>query len=214
MHQLDRAVAAGINCRYRRDVRGAAFRRELRQDRADRRHLAEKRQPRDKVILATKAAAGRSLSWIRGGERLRCRQPDGGARCLAAAIADGLRRSLSTSLAGPQTSRCSASGTNRRRARRHRSHDAGSAGQLRESRQGAPGRRLQRTPWGRHAFTQLAEAHRATTHRVTQNACKPANNRTYDTALAKSATVVGPAYSPLGSASSGKLPRQPPRPGR
>ena len=178
-------------------------RRKLRQDRADRRHLAEAPATRQGHPRHQGNRAG-ALAVVdpRRSDRLRCEQPDGGAGRFAAAAADGLRRSLPAALAGAQPADVRAVAVRAGEgARRHRSpRDAGGAGGLRQGGQGAACRRFERAPVGRdalHAAGGGARLH-ASSRRRTPTTC---STGPYETGLAEVChrEQVGLlAYSPLG----------------
>jgi len=98
--QLDRAFAAGINFVDTAEMYAVPPSAESYGKTEQIVGTWLKRQPRDKVILATKATGpGRSLSWIRGG-------PSGWPPCVARSAAACTRRSCATTTR--TTGRCCA----------------------------------------------------------------------------------------------------------
>ena len=163
-----------------------------------------KRQPRDKVILATKATGpGRSLSWIRGG-------PTGfDAANLTAALEDSLRR-LQTDYVDlyqlhwparnqPMFGQWQYEPDKERGGTDIRERLEVLAGFVKSGKVRHVGVSNEH-PWGVMRFTQLAEAHGLPRIASTQNAYNLLN-RTYDTGLAEVChreQVSLLAYSPLG----------------
>ena len=202
--QLDRAVAAGINFVDTAEMYAVPPSAESygKTERIVGTWL--KRQPRDKVILATKATGpGRSLSWIRGG-------PSGfDAANLTAALDASLQR-LQTDYVDLYQLHWPARNQPMFGQWQYEPEKERGGTDLHETLEALAGfvkagkvRQVgvsNEHPWGVMRFTQLAEAHGLPRIVSTQNAYSLLN-RTYDTALAEVChreRVGLLAYSPLG----------------
>ncbi len=202
--QLDRAVAAGINFVDTAEMYAVPPSAESygKTERIVGTWL--KRQPRDKVVLATKATGpGRSLSWIRGG-------PSGfDAANLTAALDASLQR-LQTDYVDLYQLHWPARNQPMFGQWQYEPEKERGGTDLHETLEALAGfvkagkvRQVgvsNEHPWGVMRFTQLAEAHGLPRIVSTQNAYSLLN-RTYDTALAEVChrEQVGLlAYSPLG----------------
>ncbi len=202
--QLDRAVAAGINFVDTAEMYAVPPSAESygKTERIVGTWL--KRQPRDKVILATKATGpGRSLPWIRGG-------PSGfDAANLTAALDASLQR-LQTDYVDLYQLHWPARNQPMFGQWQYEPEKERGGTDLHETLEALAGfvkagkvRQVgvsNEHPWGVMRFTQLAEAHGLPRIVSTQNAYSLLN-RTYDTALAEVChrEQVGLlAYSPLG----------------
>ena len=202
--QLDRAFAAGINFVDTAEMYAVPPSAESYGKTEQIVGTWLKRQPRDKVILATKATGpGRSLSWIRGG-------PSGfDARNLTEALDSSLKR-LQTDYVDlyqlhwparnqPMFGQWQYEPDKERGGTDIHETLEVLAGFVRAGKVRHVGVSNEH-PWGVMRFTQLAEAHGLPRIVSTQNAYNLLN-RTYDTALAEVChreQVSLLAYSPLG----------------
>ena len=202
--QLDRAFAAGINFVDTAEMYAVPPSAESYGKTEQIVGTWLKRQPRDKVILATKATGpGRSLSWIRGG-------PSGfDAQNLTEALDSSLKR-LQTDYVDLYQLHWPARNQPMFGQWRYEPDKERGGTDIRETLEVLAGfvsagkvRHVgvsNEHPWGVMRFTQLAEAHGLPRIVSTQNAYNLLN-RTYDTALAEVChreQVSLLAYSPLG----------------
>jgi aryl-alcohol dehydrogenase-like predicted oxidoreductase len=219
--QLDRALAAGINFIDTAEMYAVPPSAESYGKTEEIVGTWLKRQPRDKVILATKASGpGRSLSWIRGG-------PTGfDAANLTTALDASLKR-LQTDYVDLYQLHWPARNQPMFGQWQYEPDKERGGTDIRETLEVLAGlvkagkvRHVgvsNEHPWGVMRFTQLAEAHGLPRIVSIQNAYNLLN-RTYDTALAEVChrEQVGLlAYSPLGFGFlSGKYLDNPAAPGR
>ena len=202
--QLDRALAAGINFVDTAEMYAVPPSVESYGKTEQIVGTWLKRQPRDQVILATKATGpGRSLSWIRGG-------PTGfDAANLTAALEDSLRR-LQTDYVDLYQLHWPARNQPMFGQWQYEPDKERGGTDIRETLEVLAGfvksgkvRHVgvsNEHPWGVMRFTQLAEAYGLPRIVSTQNAYNLLN-RTYDTGLAEVChreQVSLLAYSPLG----------------
>ncbi|TXG93580.1 MAG: aldo/keto reductase [Rhodocyclaceae bacterium] len=202
--QLDRAFAAGINFVDTAEMYAVPPSAESYGKTEQIVGTWLKRQPRDKVILATKATGpGRSLSWIRGG-------PSGfDAQNLTEALDSSLKR-LQTDYVDLYQLHWPARNQPMFGQWQYEPDKERGGTDIRETLEVLAGfvsagkvRHVgvsNEHPWGVMRFTQLAEAHGLPRIVSTQNAYNLLN-RTYDTALAEVChreQVSLLAYSPLG----------------
>ncbi|MGF6479407.1 hypothetical protein QFZ91_001570 [Paraburkholderia sp. JPY419] len=167
--------------RHRRNVSGAAARRNARFDGALHRHVARAAQERAREDRArhqdrgSRASAAQSAPYSRRRQPVRPQEPDRGAQRQPQTSANGLRRSVSAALARSQHDdlRPCVISVGRRRVHGADRGNADCARRIREGWQGAPSRRVERNAVGCRAISARGRKARLATHRQHPESVQP-----------------------------------------